>query len=106
MLPLYTRLFNLVFETGKSPEKWAEGYIVPIYKNKGDIRDPDNYMGITILSCMGKLFTSFLNNKLNTYLTNYSGLGEEQAGCRKNYGTCDHIFNLKCLIDLYLCRKK
>ena len=31
---------------------------------------------------------------------------EEQAGFRKNYSTTDHIFNLKCLIDLYLFRGK
>ena len=106
MLPLYTKIFSLVFDTGKIPDKWAEGYIVPIYKNKGDVMDPDNYRGITLLSCMGKLFTSILNNKLNDYLSRYEILGEEQAGFRKHYGTCDHIFNLKCLIDLYLCKKK
>ena len=31
-------------------------------------------------------------------------LCEEQAGFRKKYGTTDHIFNLKCIIDLYLFR--
>ena len=33
-------------------------------------------------------------------------LAEEQAGFHKCYGTTDHIFNLKCLIDLYLFRAK
>ena len=73
----------MIFETGKIPEKWAEGFIVPIYKNKGDVMDPDNYRGITILSCMGKLFTAILNNKLNDHLVQYEVLGEEQAGFRK-----------------------
>ena len=31
---------------------------------------------------------------------------EEEAGFRKTYGTTDHIFNLKCLIDFYLFRGK
>lgn len=30
----------------------------------------------------------------------------ELADFRKNYGTYDHILNLKCLIDLYLNRNK
>ena len=106
MFPLYTNIFNLVFDTGKIPDKWAEGYIVPIYKNKGNVMESDNYSGITFLSCMGKLFTSILNNKLNDYLSRYETLGEEQAGFRKHYGTRGHIFDLKCLIDLYLCKKK
>ena len=104
MLPLYTKIFNLVFDTGKIPDKWVEGYIVPIYKNKGDVMDPDNYRGITLLSCMGKLLTSILNNKLNDYLSRYEILGEEQAGFRKHYGTCDHIFNFK-LICIFVKRK-
>ena len=47
-----------------------------------------------------------LNNRLNNYLENMNLLCEEQAGFRKKYGTTDHIFNLKCLIDLYLFRGK
>ena len=30
-------------------------------------------------------------------------LCEEQVGFRKNYGTYDHIFNLKCLIKTLYC---
>ena len=65
-----------------------------------------NYRGITILSCMGKLFTSILNKRINNFLETYGILGEEQAGFRKKYGTNDHIFNLNCLVDLFLFKKK
>jgi hypothetical protein len=41
-------------------QSWAVGYISPIYKGNGDVQDPDNYRGITILSCFGKLFTAVL----------------------------------------------
>ena len=101
MLTAFTKLFNLIFSSGLIPDEWSQGIISPIYKNKGDKANPDNYRGITILSCFGKLFTAVLNNRLNNYLENMSLLCEEQAGFRKNYGTTDHIFNLKCLIDLY-----
>ena len=106
MLNIYSKIFNIVFTTGIIPNVWSEGVICTIYKNKGDITNPDNYRGITILSCFGKLFTAVLNNRLNLYLENMNLLCEEQAGFRKNYSTVDHIFNLKCLIDLYLQRKK
>ena len=106
MLPIFVKLFNIVFESGIIPELWSVGIMCPIYKNKGDVNNPDNYRGITILSCYGKLFTAVLNNRLNFYLESMNVLCEEQAGFRKNYGTYDHIFNLKCLIDLYLHRNK
>ncbi|MEW8548127.1 MAG: reverse transcriptase family protein, partial [Candidatus Thiodiazotropha sp.] len=105
-MPIYVRLFNIVLDTGCVPEIWTKGFIVPIFKNKGSKENPDNYRGITILSCMGKLFTSILNARINDFLESYGILGEEQAGFRKTYGTNDHLFNLKCLIDLFLFKKK
>ena len=106
MLRLHTKIFNLVLDSGQITEKWTDGFIIPIYKQKDSINDPDNYRGITILSCLGKLFTSILNTRINSYVEMYGLIGENQAGFRKSYGTLDHIFNMKCLIDLYLCKKK
>ena len=93
--PLYILLFNRVLEEGIIPESWLNGLILPIYKNKGDSNDPDNYRGITLLSCLGKLFTSVLNNRLNKYADRINLINENQAGFRKNYSTIDHIFLLK-----------
>jgi hypothetical protein len=46
------------------PSSWLIGMIKPIYKNKGDKFDPKNYRPITIASCLGKLFTAILNERL------------------------------------------
>ena len=61
---IYEKLFNLIFDCGIIPENWVIGKIKPIYKNKGDSSEPKNYRPITILSCLGKLFTSVLCNRL------------------------------------------
>ena len=60
-------LFNIIFETGIVPDNWLMGNIKPIYKNKGDKMDPKNYRPITILSCLGKLFTAVLSERLTKY---------------------------------------
>ena len=99
-------LFNLVLSTGQIPEEWSIGIIVPIYKNKGEMSNPDNYRGITLLSCVGKLFTSLLNHRLCIFLDDYGVLGEEQAGFRSGYSTADHVFVLNMLIELYSYKKK
>ena len=106
LLSLLTLLYNLILTSGKIPESWTVGYISPIYKGKGDANNPDNYRGITIVSCFGKLFTSILNERICSYLEENSMIGQEQAGFRKGHSTIDHIFSLHCLIDLYLHRKK
>ena len=54
---VFLKLFNAVFNTGCFPKSWAEGEIVPVFK-KADRENPENYRGITLISCIGKLFTS------------------------------------------------
>ena len=58
--------------------------------NKGSIDEPDNYRGITLLSCTCKLFTACLNSRLSLCV-NDDILGREQAGFREGYSTIDHI---------------
>ena len=105
-MPIYVRLFNLILCSGFVPKEWLIEMIKPLYKNKGDKHNADNYRGITLLSCLGKLFTSVLNERLTDFLNDKGTIGSEQAGFRKSYSTIDHTFTLKCLIDFYLQRRK
>ena len=82
MIRLICNYFNLILDTGIVPDTWTIGLIVPIYKNKGDIHDPDNYRGITLLSCIGKLFTMVINHRLSIYLNENNLFGEEQVSER------------------------
>ena len=106
MMPIYKMLFNIVFETGIIPELWTIGIVKPIYKNKGDPKLPENYRPISLLSCMGKLFTCIINNRLTTFADKTNLIHETQAGFRKGFSTVDNIFILKCLIDLVQSSKK
>ena len=104
LMTLYHRLFNKIFDTGFVPESWLIGCILPIFKNKGDTTDPQNYRPITILSCIGKLFTAVLNNRLSVYLENNNLINENQAGFRKQHSTVDHIFVIQILAEI--CKKR
>ena len=104
-MSLIVHIFNLVLKTGIVPTDWSIGIIQPLYKNKGTIDDPDNYRGITLLSCIGKLFTACINVRLTLFLEGSGTIGEEQAGFREGYSTTDHIFVLNTLIELHLAHK-
>ena len=79
---------------------------MPLYKNKGSLNDPDNYRGITLLSCVGKLFTAVLNGRVTKYLDAVGGIGDEQAGFRQGHSTIDHIFALHAIVNIYLSAGK
>ncbi len=78
MISLLTKYFNLILVSSIIPSDWSLSIIIAIYKNKGDINDPDNYRGITLLRCIGKFFTMVLNNRLSIFLEKNNLLGEEQ----------------------------
>ena len=64
---------------------------VHFIRKKGNPSDPNNYRGITLLSCLRKLFTAVLNERLTSYLEDNNMIGDEQAGFRNGHSTLDHI---------------
>ena len=89
------RQSNVILKSGIVSDDWCMGYITPILKS-GDAKDPGNYRGITLLSCMCKFFT---NNRFNEFAKTDNIFGPEQAGFKKDHSTINHIFTLKYLID-------
>ena len=105
LLRVITQLFNPVLPTGIFPEQWLLGIIKPEHK-KGPKDNPSNFRGITILSCMSKLYTAALNKRLTDFADELDLLNWNQAGFRTEHSTLDQIFNLKSIIDLYLSSNK
>jgi hypothetical protein len=105
LLPLLCKLFNTILVAGIYPKSWKEGYIVPIFKSNNAL-DPANYRGITILSCLGKLFNSILNSRLSTHFENHKIIDNSQIGFSRNNRASDHMYTLKTLIDKYTKHKK
>ena len=73
-------MFNKMFDTGIIPDTWLNGVILPIYIKTCDPSLPENYRPIIILSCLGKLFTSVINNRITKLVERNNLLSENQAG--------------------------
>lgn len=102
---LYVDIFNTILRSGVFPSLWRENFIKPLFKG-GDMNDPSCYRGIAISSCLSKLFTRIMFNRLDEYLENNNIICPEQKGFRKGMRTSDHIFTLKTLIDKYFKKNK
>jgi hypothetical protein len=92
MIPIHVKLFNFIFDKGVVPVSWSVGVITPIFKNKGSSKDPKNYRAITLMSCLGKVFTGILNNRLASLSDEIGLLSSVQAGFRNSHSTADNIF--------------
>ena len=80
-----TAIFNLVLKAGIFPKSWLTGISKPIHKTKGSKSYANSYQGITLVSCLGKVFTGLLNKRLSDFLEQNGVLNENQAGFRSNY---------------------
>ena len=101
----YYKLFNLILESGIFPDGWCVGLLTPIFKS-GDKQDPNNYRGICITSCLGKLFCLILNKGLTSFTQENDLIHPSQIGFQSGNRTADHVFTLKTLIDKHTVQNK
>ena len=79
--PYLCIIFNKIYESGIYPDSWCNGVIVPIHK-KGDILNPSNYRGITLVNVIAKIFSLALRNRLNKWCEETNVLNDSQFGFR------------------------
>ena len=96
-------LFNAILQQSTVITTWNTSMILPIYK-KGSKMDPENYRGISLLSCIGKLFSAILNQRLLTFVTKNKILSNAQLGFIPGNRTSDALLILNNLINYY-CHK-
>ena len=102
-MPLLVRLFNRLFNCGEFPLAWSCAIIVPLHK-KGDINNPTNYRGISLLDIFGKIYTSVINRRLSFFANVYDLIDESHAGFRSGYSTIDNAFVLQSIISKLLSK--
>ena len=98
------KLFNSILTSSEVIPEWVIGLIVPIYK-KGNKSEPENYRGITLMSCLGKFFLSIINNRLMQYTIDKHILHKSQLGFVPGNRTSDAHIIINNLIQKY-CYKK
>ena len=99
--------FQLCFDAGYIPSEWTQAIICPIPKSKdSDPRVPLNYRGLSILSCIYKVYSAVLNNRVLQFFEDNNLLHDEQNGFRSKRSCNDHIFSLYSLIKNSLNDKK
>ena len=79
MRDLLLQLFNMCLKTGTYV--WNKSVITPIHK-KGSTTNPDNYRAIAVCSCIGKLLSTMLLNRLIVHRDTTCPDPPNQAGAK------------------------
>ena len=107
ILQTLSLLFNNCFTHSYVPDVWLKSLITPVPKGKDkDPNVPLNYRGISLISCVSKLYSGVLNKRLLSYLEDNKYIAEEQNGFRPGRSCEEHVFTLHSVIQNRLNDKK
>ena len=93
-------LFNTILSVGDFPSPRSEGLIVPIHK-KNDRLCVDNYRGIIISSCIGKVFIKILTKRIHNFMIDSGKWKINQCGFKPDHLTEDNLFIIKSIHESY-----
>ena len=95
------KIFNVVFASERYSYSWCKNLLVPVFKS-GIPDNPDNYRGISIGSCIGKVYSMVLFNRLIDAIDNFNLLSKNQIGFLQGYRTADHSFTIISIADHFV----
>jgi hypothetical protein len=82
------------------PDEWRRSILVPIFKNKGDVKSCTNYRGIKLMSHTMKLWERIIEHRLR----GVTNVIENQFGFMPRRSTIETIFLIRQLMER--CREQ
>ena len=96
---LLTYILQQIMANG-IPDSWKKSKLIPIFKNKGDILECNNYRGIKLMSHFMKLWERIIEARLREIVK----IRDNQFGFRPGMSTTEPVFALRQLQEK--CREK
>ena len=88
-------LFEKIYEQEEIPDEWRNSVVVPIYKEKGDVQDCNNYRRIKLMSHTMKIWERVIDQRLRMEVE----ITPEQFGFMPNRRTTDAVFALRQVME-------
>ena len=95
------KLFNCILSQSIYPSAWNKSILTPLHKS-GELSDTNNFRGVAVSSCLGKLFNKILNTRLEQKCVREGLINDCQGSSKKGSRTADHLLVIKFLIDKYV----
>ena len=91
-----TSCYNRLWETERWPKVCKKGLVVKVFK-KGALRQYNNWIGVTLLPVISKIFRRMLLERIKKGVD--KKLRKEQAGFRPKGSTTEQIFILRNILE-------
>ena len=91
-----TSCYNRLWETERWPKVWKKGLVVKVFK-KGALRQCNNWIGVTLLPVISKIFRRMLLERMKKGVD--KKLRKEQAGFGPKGSTTEQIFILRNILE-------
>lgn len=94
-------LFNAILHSVLYPTQWKSDILTPLHKS-GEKSDTNNYRGLSVSSCFGKLFNKILQKRLETFCNKKNLINDVQGSGKSGSRTADHLLIVRFIIDKYV----
>ena len=94
-------LFTKILDSSIYPSSWKLDILTPLHKS-GEKSDPNNFRGISVSSCFGKLFNKMLQKRLDKLAQKKEFISPTQGSGKAGSRTADHLLVLRFLVDKYV----
>ena len=104
---LLLKFFQKCFDSSLVPSIWLKSVITPIPKPAmKDPYTPLNYHGISLISCLSKVYYSILNKRISAYCNSSNIIVDEQNAFRPGRSCEEHILTLTTIIRNQFAKSK
>ena len=80
-------IFNLSLSEGKFLSPFKKSKVIPVYKNKGEKSDMNNYRPISLLPVLSKILERIMHRRLYSFLDKKDSFFSKQFGFRPKHST-------------------
>ena len=92
---LPVNFFHRLLQGKKMLDEWRRSVLIPLYKDKGDIKECGNYQRIKLMSHILKLWERIIEARIRKEVM----IAEQQFGFMPGRSTTDAIFYLRMLLE-------
>ena len=87
LIDCLVHIFNLSLSGGRFLSPFKKSKVIPIYKNKGEKSDMNNYRPISLLPVLSKVLERIMHSRLYTFLDKKDSFYSRQFGFRPKHST-------------------